>query len=126
MLRAGAELVAAGIPLAATQEEFAALRSDMERIAARFVDLFERYVWQPFVAAGMPSQQLPQVTDTLRRMRTLAATSVQAMLAQAMEHQSAASTAAQIKLISEGGSVPSEGGSVPSEGGSAPDREVPR
>ena len=119
MLRAGAELGAAGIPLAATQEEFAALRSDMERIAARFVDLFERYVWQPFVAAGMPSQQLPQVTDTLRRMRTLAATSVQAMLAQAMEHQSAASTAAQIKLISEGGSVPSEGGS-------APDREVPR
>src|ERR671927_315441 len=62
MLRAGAELVAAGIPLAATQDEFAALRTDMERVAARFVQLFERYVWQPFVDAGMPSDQLPQVT----------------------------------------------------------------
>jgi hypothetical protein len=104
MLRAGVELVAAGIPLAATQDEFAALRADMERIAARFVELFERYVWQPFVAAGMSSEQLPRVTEALERMRPLAATSVHAMLAQAMEHQSAASTAAQVKLISDGGS----------------------
>jgi DNA-binding transcriptional MerR regulator len=108
MLRAGAELVAAGIPLAATQDEFAALRADMERVAARFVELFERYVWQPFVQAGMPSERLPQVTEALRRMRLLAATSVQAMFARAMEHQSAASTAAQIKLISGGGPVPNQ------------------
>jgi DNA-binding transcriptional MerR regulator len=108
MLRAGAELVAAGIPLAATQDEFAALRADMERVAARFVELFECYVWQPFVDAGMPSEQLPQVTEALRRMRPLAATSIQAMLARAMEHQSAASTAAQMKLISEGGPVPDQ------------------
>jgi hypothetical protein len=106
--RAGAELVAAGIPLAATQDEFAALRADMERVAARFVELFERYVWQPFVAAGMPSERLPEVTEALQRMRPLAATSVQVMLARAMEHQSAASTAAQIKLISEGGPVPNQ------------------
>lgn len=106
MLRAGAELVAAGIPLAATQDEFAALRADMERVAARFVELFERYVWQPFVEAGMPAERLPQVTDALRRMRPLAATSVHAMLAKAMEHQSAASTAAQLKLMSDGNPAP--------------------
>jgi len=108
MLRAGAELVAAGIPLAATQDEFAALRADMERVAARFVELFERYVWQPFAEAGMPSERLPEVTEALRRMRPLAATSVQAMLARAMEHQSAASTAAQVKLISNGGPAPGQ------------------
>jgi DNA-binding transcriptional MerR regulator len=108
MLRAGAELVAAGIPLAATQDEFAALRADMERVAARFVELFERYVWQPFVAAGMPSDRLPEVTEALARMRPLAATSVHTMLAQAMEHQSAASTAVQVKLISEGAPEPSQ------------------
>jgi signal transduction protein with GAF and PtsI domain len=39
MLRAGVELVAVGIPLAVTQDEFVALRADMERIAARFVEL---------------------------------------------------------------------------------------
>lgn len=108
MLRAGAELVAAGIPLAVTQDEFAALRADMERVAARFVELFERYVWQPFVEAGMPSERLPQVTEALRRMRPLAATSVHAMLAQAMEHQSAASTAVQVKLISDAGPAPDQ------------------
>ncbi len=108
MLQAGAELVAAGIPLAATQDEFAALRADMERVAARFVELFERFVWQPFVAAGMPSERLPEVTEALRRMRPLAATSVQAMLARAMDHQSAESTAAQVKLISEGGPAPDQ------------------
>jgi hypothetical protein len=43
-------------------------------------------------------------------MRPLAATSVQTMLARAMEHQSAASTAAQVKLISEGGSVSDQEG----------------
>jgi len=105
MLRAGAELVAAGVPLAATQDEFAALRDDMERVAARFVELFERYVWQPFVEAGMPTERLSEVTNALRRTRPLAATSVQAMLAQAMEHQSAARTAAPVELISEDGSA---------------------
>jgi DNA-binding transcriptional MerR regulator len=105
MLRAGAELVAAGVPLAATQDEFAALRDDMERVTARFVELFERYVWQPFVEAGMPTERLSEVTNALRRTRPLAATSVQAMLAQAMEHQSAARTAAPVELISEDGSA---------------------
>ena len=108
MLRVGAELVAAGIPVAATQDEFAALRTDVERVAGRFVELFERYVWQPFVTAGMPSDRLPDITEALARMRPLAATSVHAMLAQAMEHLSAASTAAQVKLISEGGPGPSQ------------------
>ncbi len=95
LLRAGAELVASGVPLAAAQEELAALRADVERIAARFVELFERFVWQPFVDAGMPPDQLASVTEALARMRPLAASSVQASLAQAMQHQVARSTAAQ-------------------------------
>lgn len=95
LLRAGADLVAAGIPLAATQDEVAALRADMDRVATRFVALFDRYVWQPFVEAGMPAERLPEVTAALRRLRPLAGVAVQAVLAQAMERQTAASTAAQ-------------------------------
>ncbi len=94
LLKAGAELVAVGVPLAATQDALGALREDMDRIAARFVGMFERYVWKPYVEAGMPAERLPEVTDALRRMRPLAATSVQATLAHAMERASAASTAA--------------------------------
>jgi DNA-binding transcriptional MerR regulator len=94
LLRAGVELVAVGVPLAATQDALAALREDMDRIAARLVGMFERYVWKPYVEAGMPAERLPEVTDALRRMRPLAATTVQATLAQAMQRATAASTAA--------------------------------
>ncbi|MDP8992916.1 MAG: MerR family transcriptional regulator [Actinomycetota bacterium] len=85
LIRAGAELVDAGVPLAATQDEVAALRADMARVAARFVDLFERYVWAPFAEAGMPADRLGQVTEALRRLRPLAAVAVKSVLAQAME-----------------------------------------
>ena len=95
LLRAGAELVAVGVPLAVIQDEMAALRADIDRVAARFVALFERHVWQPFVEAGMSDDRLPEVTDALRHMRPLAAVAVQAVLSQAMERHSAASTAAQ-------------------------------
>lgn len=95
LLRAGVELAAVGVPLAATQDALAALREDMARVAARFVGMFEQYVWKPFVDAGMPAERLPEVTDALRRMRPLAAVSVQATLAHAMEKASASSTAAQ-------------------------------
>ena len=93
LVHAGSELVAVGVPLAAALEEVAQLREDLDRVAQRFVALFEDHVWQPFAEAGMPADQLPGVTDALRRIRPLAAATVQAVLAQAMEHRVAASTA---------------------------------
>jgi len=102
LLRAGAEMVAVGVPLSAAQDEMAALRQDMDGIASRFVGLFERWVWAPFVEEGMPAERLPQVTDALRRLRPLAAVAAQATLAQAMEKATAASAAARMTpLISE-------------------------
>lgn len=100
LLEAGAELVAVGVPLGITQDEVEALRADMARIAARFVGLFERYVWAPFVEAGMPAGQLDAVTDALRRLRPLAEVAVRATLAPAMEEATATSTAAQVSTLS--------------------------
>lgn len=96
LLRSGADLAAAGVPLRATQDELAALRQDMARIAARFVQMFERWVWQPFVDEGMPSDRVPEITTALRRMRPVAAVAVGVTLAQAMDAATAASTAAQV------------------------------
>ncbi len=92
LVHAGAELVAVGVPLAAALEEVAELREDLDRVARRFVRMFEDHVWKPFADAGMPADQLPRVTDALRRIRPLAAATVQAVLAQAMEQRVAAST----------------------------------
>ncbi|HVL03113.1 MAG TPA: MerR family transcriptional regulator [Acidimicrobiales bacterium] len=96
LLHAGEELVAVGVPLAVTQDEVAALQADMARVAARFVALFERYVWTPFAEAGMPAERLDEVTDALRRIRPLAAVAVNATLARAMEEATTTSTAAQV------------------------------
>ena len=100
LLRAGSEMVAVGVPLEATLDEVALLRADLDRIAARFVQLFDRWVWQPFVQAGMPAERLPEVTDALRRMRPLAGVTMNALLAEAMERQTAAITAGQMTAAS--------------------------
>ena len=93
LIHAGAELVAVGVPLEATLNELAELKEDLDRVARRFVRMFEDHVWKPFADAGMPANQLPRVTDALRRIRPLAKDTVDAVLAQAMEARVAASTA---------------------------------
>ncbi len=97
ILRIGAELSACGIPLAAALDDRAHLEADAERIAARFVGLFERYVWEPFVAAGLPAERLAAVTDALRRLRPLASVAVLSALDRAMEKEVASSTAEQAR-----------------------------
>lgn len=93
LVHAGAELVAVGVPLEVALDEVAKLRDDLDGVARRLVNLFEVHVWKPFTDAGMPGDELPRVTDALRRIRPLAAATVDAVLAQAMEHRVAASTA---------------------------------
>ena len=102
LLRVGAELVAAGIPLAATLDEYERLVIDADRIARRFVELFESNVWEPFVAAGMPADRLPEVTEALQRSRPMATAAMEATLAHAMERAVAASAARQMARFMPG------------------------
>lgn len=96
LLHIGAELVAAGVPLAAVLDEYERLVADADRIAGRFVELFEANVWEPFVAAGMPPERLAQVTESLHRARPTASMAMDAALAHAMERAVAASAARQV------------------------------
>ncbi len=103
LLRVGAELVAAGVPLAAVLDEYERLVADADRIAGRFVALFESNVWEPFVAAGMPAERLAEVTAALQRARPTASMAMDAALAFAMERAVAASTARQMARFLPGG-----------------------
>lgn len=98
LMHVGAELVRSGVPLSAVLDELVVLRADAERIAERFVAMFDRHVWAPFAREGMPAQRLPQVTDALRRMRPLASAAVEVVLAQALERRSRANTAVRAAL----------------------------
>jgi len=99
LLRAGADLVAAGIPLSAVLDEHLLLTHDLARVAERFVALFEHHVWEPFVADCLPPERLPEVTDALLRARPTAMKAVTAVLAQAMEAAVAASSARQMSRL---------------------------
>lgn len=103
LLKVGAELVAAGVPLAATLDEYERLVADADRIAHRFVELFESNVWEPFVAAGMPADKLAEVTEALQRARPMASMAMDAALAHAMERAVAESAARQMARFLPGG-----------------------
>jgi DNA-binding transcriptional MerR regulator len=89
LLHAGAELVAAGIPLDAVLNHARKLARDTDRIAARFVELVSAHVFEPYGDRPFPAADVPRLADLLRRLRPLAETTVDAYLARAMERRMA-------------------------------------
>ncbi len=77
--RAGAELAALGIGPEAALETAAALRRHSERIAATFVELFVRQIWEPFDRAGRPEEDWHKVREALDQVRPLASSALLAM-----------------------------------------------
>ncbi len=101
LVETGAQLVADGVPLEAVLDAAAEMRAATDRLAQRFVALFTDHVWQPFVDAGMPPEELPRITDTLQRQRRLVAKAVMPVLAQAMQHHTDEAAARAAKLLLE-------------------------
>ena len=89
LLHAGAELIAAGIPLDAVLNHARQLARDTDRIAARFVELVAANVFEPYGDQPFPKEDVPRLADLLRRLRPLAQTTVDAYLARAMERRMA-------------------------------------
>jgi DNA-binding transcriptional MerR regulator len=84
LLRAGAELHRAGIPLDALLDEFRALRRDVDRVAERFVQLVVTHVFDkhPVIPKAKETHEL---TEMIRRVRPLAELVVDTELAHALE-----------------------------------------
>jgi DNA-binding transcriptional MerR regulator len=85
LLHAGAELVAAGIPLDAVLNHARQLARDTDRIAARFVELVSANVFEPYGDRPFPAADVPRLAELMRHLRPLAQTTVDAYLARAME-----------------------------------------
>ena len=110
LLDAGAKLAADGVPLSAVLDTAAEIRTATERLAERFVALFLDHVWQPFVDAGMPPEELPRITAVLARQRPLATEAVVAALGQALQRHVDAAAAAQPGPAWTAGLGPAEAG----------------
>lgn len=85
LLSVGEDMVRSGIPMGAALDSLALLREDADRLARRFVALFVDYVWEPFVAKGMPADELVKITETAQRLRPTVARAVEPAIAQAMD-----------------------------------------
>lgn len=90
LLHAGAELVAAGVPLTAVFDHARQMRRDVERIARRFVQLVAVHVFDRY-GDGLPSpEDVPRLAEVVQRLRPLAEMVVDAELARAMERSARA------------------------------------
>ena len=72
LLEIGLELVRVGIPVKEMMDELEALQDVADSIARRFTAVFERHMWEPFIAAGLPADQVRPLTESLQRLSVLA------------------------------------------------------
>ena len=85
LVRAGAEVVSLGVPLAETLKLQRELNRHLAAVAKVFVRLYVEYVWHPFVTAGQPEELWPGVRDALDRLQPLAGEAVLATFRLAMD-----------------------------------------
>jgi DNA-binding transcriptional MerR regulator len=95
LLETGVELVRLGIPIDAVLDAYERLGKATAEIAARFTEVFERHLWRPFAEAGMPPEQIGQLTVTLERLGPLAESVVALTLRRALQQQADAFVARQ-------------------------------
>lgn len=87
LLQIGLDLVRTGMPVTELMDELEVLQAAADSIADRFTAVFERYMWQPFVADGMPADQVRPLTESLQRLSALAEDVVNAVLRDALRRK---------------------------------------
>ena len=98
VLRAGAELVAAGVPLHSVLTLGGELRDHIDSVAAGFVELVATHVFAP-VGDPIPAAEVPRLAEIVRRLRPLAGDAVDAELADAMERHVSAQLRARLNRL---------------------------
>lgn len=83
-LRMAVEALRAGVPAEVVLEEAEVAMQSARQIAERLVNVYIRYIWEPFASSGMPSGKLGEVTEGLRRLRLLAADMMGGVLSDAL------------------------------------------
>ena len=81
---AARQLADLGVPAQTALTVAEKLRRHSDGVAREFVKLFLKQVWDPFVEAGQPEEQWPEVLEALERLRPLAAEALLGMFGLAM------------------------------------------
>jgi DNA-binding transcriptional MerR regulator len=103
MLEVGSELAELGVPLGPIIDDLEALQEVLDQVAVRFTRLFEEHLWAPFVEAGLPGGDLPELTTNLQHLSRLAESVVANVLRQALKKAASEFLAEQAGVLNEAG-----------------------
>jgi DNA-binding transcriptional MerR regulator len=81
LIRAGEEVVAAGVPLATTMDVLAQIMRHTDAVARAFTRLFLDNVLRPFQEGGSQPEEWPRVRESLERLRPVAGQAISAAFA---------------------------------------------
>lgn len=84
LLRAAEEVVQRGIPLESALRALEKVQTNAQSSARAFVRMFLEELWKPFDAQGRPDDRWEEVTESIQRLRPLAADADAALFRQAM------------------------------------------
>lgn len=84
LLRAAEEVMERGVPLLAALTVVEQVKRASESVARSFVRLFLEDVWKPFEAEGAPPERLPEVIESIERLRPIASQVLLAVFQQTM------------------------------------------
>jgi DNA-binding transcriptional MerR regulator len=104
-LRVGSELAALGIPAAEALDELEALQAAADAIAERFTRVFERHMWHDFTQAGMPSERLGPLTESLGQLSALGEDVTGLVLREALRRKASEFLAQQAARLDEAGAL---------------------
>ena len=85
----GTMLHGLGVPLGEMLDEFARVHDFASVTAHRYVELFERFVWEPFVAAGATDPDAGQVAQAIAALREAGVAVVVGALRRAIDEAAA-------------------------------------
>jgi len=87
LLEVGQRLLEAGVPAFASLDELEALREQARATASRLAALFTTYVWEPWIAAGKPMDQVPDLVRKVRQLQPAPPMAASAVMAQALDQE---------------------------------------
>ena len=87
LLAVAEQVVARGVSLNEALTVFKQVELHCDAVSAAFVTLFMREVWEPFQAAGMPTDRWAEIDATIERLRPLATEAMVAIFGQRMSAQ---------------------------------------
>jgi DNA-binding transcriptional MerR regulator len=102
LLAVAEQVVARGVSLNEALTVFKQVELHCDAVSAAFVSLFMREVWEPFEAAGMPTERWAQIDETIARLRPLATDALVAIFGQRMSAQIDAAFGQRMQKLAPG------------------------